>query len=142
MTLKFVAASFMALLIGISAAAPANAWKRGSVETVAVVPGNAIEGLTVGPDGYIYVPTFGFNANGAVSGPARLYVFTDTGKLIQNVAIANSSPHILGLGFNPVTHDLLVLDFGAGNVLKVDSKTGASSVFMVPTAAGSGLSLS
>ena len=40
----------------------------------------------------------------------------------------------LGLGFNPVSNDLLVLDFGNGNVLKVDPKTGASSVFVGPIA--------
>src|SRR5258707_9671713 len=45
---------------------------------------------------------------------------------------------MLGLGFNPVTGFLLVLDFGAGKVLHVDPTTGASSVFMGPIA-GSGL---
>jgi hypothetical protein len=54
------------------------------------------------------------------------------------VAIANSSPHILGLGFNPVNGFLLVIDFGAGKVLHVDPVTGTSSVFMGPIP-GSGL---
>jgi sugar lactone lactonase YvrE len=131
-------AAVLSLLIVALAATPASAWKRGSVETIAVVPGNAIEGITVGPDGYIYVPTFGFNSQGALSGPAQLYVFDDAGKQINKVTIANSSPHILGLGFNPITHDLLVLDFGAGTVLKVDPKNGSSNVFMGPIG-GSGL---
>src|SRR4029077_6655562 len=51
---------------------------------------------------------------------------------------ANSSPHMLGLRFNPVNGFLLVLDFGAGTVLHVDPMTGASSVF-VPAIPNSGL---
>jgi len=46
---------------------------------------------------------------------------------------------MLGLRFNPVNGFLLVLDFGAGKVLRVDPATGASSVFMTPTVAGAGL---
>src|SRR5258708_12099771 len=46
---------------------------------------------------------------------------------------------MLGLRFNPVNGFLLVLDFGAGKVLRVDPATGASSVFMTPTIAGAGL---
>jgi sugar lactone lactonase YvrE len=38
---------------------------------------------------------------------------------------------MLGLAFNPVTQNLLVLDFGAGKVLNVDPQSGASNVFMV-----------
>jgi sugar lactone lactonase YvrE len=41
---------------------------------------------------------------------------------------------MLGLGFNPVNGFLLVIDFGAGNVLHVDPVTGTSSVFMGPVA--------
>jgi sugar lactone lactonase YvrE len=107
-----------------------------------VTPGvqSSVEGLTVGPDGNIYVPTFGFNTKGRIdSGNAVLFVISPSGQLIRKVTIANSSPHMLGLAFNPATGDLLVLDFGAGKVLKVDPKTGSSSVFMTPTIAGSGL---
>ena len=111
----------LGLMIAVLVAAPANAWKRGSVEVLAVVPDNHVEGLTVGPDGNIYVSTFGFNTPSEPPGPALLFVFSPNGKLVKNppVAIANSSAHTLGLGFNPVSHDLLVLDFGDGNVLKV-----------------------
>jgi sugar lactone lactonase YvrE len=131
---RFKIAAALGLMIGVLAVAPAYAWKRGSVQTLATVPGNDVEGLTVGPDGNIYVPTFGFNAQGALTGNAVLFVFSPNGKLVHKVTIANSSPHMLGLGFNPVSHDLLVLDFGAGNVLKVDPHTGQSKVFMGPIA--------
>src|SRR5262249_33922685 len=99
---------------------------------------SSVEGLTVGPDGNIYVPSFGFNATGAITGNATLFVIRPDGTLVRKVAIANSSPHVLGLRFNPVNGFLLVLDFGAGTVLHVDPVTGASSVF-VPAIPGSGL---
>jgi sugar lactone lactonase YvrE len=106
-----------------------------------VAPGqpSSVEGLTVGPDGNIYVPSFGFNTTGALSGNAALFVIRPDGTLVRKVTIANSSPHMLGLRFNPVNGFLLVLDFGAGKVLHVDPTTGASSVFMTPTVAGAGL---
>jgi sugar lactone lactonase YvrE len=133
------------LLALITTAPPANAWDRGDVDVLTVLPDatsgqpSNVEGLTVGPDGNIYVPTFGFNATGAVSGNATLYVLKPNGALVREVAIANSSPHTLGLRFNPVNGFLLVLDFGAGQVLHVDPMTGASSVFATPTIGGSGL---
>jgi sugar lactone lactonase YvrE len=125
--------------------APASAWDRGDVDVLAVLPDvtpgqpSSVEGLTVGPDGNIYVPSFGFNTAGALSGNAALFVIRPGGELVRKVTIANSSPHMLGLRFNPVNGFLLVLDFGAGKVLHVDPATGASSVFMTPTIAGAGL---
>ncbi|HZE52655.1 MAG TPA: SMP-30/gluconolactonase/LRE family protein [Bradyrhizobium sp.] len=134
-----------AILLGlITATPPASAFDRGDVDVLAVLPDatsghpSSVEGLTVGPDGNIYVPTFGFNATGALTGNAVLYVIKPDGKLLRQVTIANSSPHVLGLRFNPVNGFLLVLDFGAGKVLHVDPVTGASSVF-VPPIANSGL---
>ncbi len=91
------------------------------------------EGLTVGPDGNVYVATFGFNAAGPVTGLGQLYVFSPQGKLLRNVGVQHSSPHLLGIAFHPQTGALLVIDFGAGQVLQVDSFTGASSVFMTVT---------
>jgi sugar lactone lactonase YvrE len=132
------------LAVGGFTVTPAVAWDRGSTDLLAVLPDAApgqpssVEGLTVGPDGNIYVPTFGFNAKGALTGNAVLYVIRPDGTLVRQVTIANSSPHMLGLAFNPATGFLLVLDFGAGNVLRVDPVSGASSVFMGPIA-GSGL---
>jgi sugar lactone lactonase YvrE len=150
-TYKAVAAA-LGLMIGVLAAAPASAWKRGPVQVLAVLPDligqppgvkSSVEGLTVGPDGNIYVPTFGFNTirpgmPGAPSGNAVLFVISPNGKIVQQVIIQGSSPHILGLRFNPVTGALWVLDFGAGKVLSVDPTTGGSSVFAGPIA-GSGL---
>ena len=135
-----------AVLLSIFAATPpANAFDRRSVNLLTVLPdvtpGNpsSVEGLTVGPDGNIYVTTFGFNSTGALSGNAVLYVIRPDGKLLRQVTIKGSSPHMLGLRFNPVNGYLLVLDFGAGQVLHVNPETGASSVFMTPTLGGSGL---
>src|SRR4029077_8349884 len=134
-----------AVLLGLlTATPPANAWDRGDADVLTVLPSatpgqpSSVEGLTVGPDGNIYVPTFGFNASGALTGNAVLYVVKPDGKLLRQVTIANSSPHMLGLRFNPVNGFLLVLDFCAGKVLHVDPVTGASSVF-VPPIANSGL---
>ena len=131
--------------LGVLTAAPAGAWDRGDVDVLAVLPDvtpgqpSSVEGLTVGPDGNIYVPTFGFNAAGALTGNAVLFVIRPNGALVRKVTIANSSPHMLGLGFNPVNGFLLILDFGAGKVLHVDPVTGLSSVFMTPTLPNSGL---
>lgn len=134
-----------AVLLGlIMAMPPADAFDRADVDVLAVLPDatpghpSSVEGLTVGPDGNIYVATFGFNATGALTGNAVLYVIKPDGKLLRQLTIANSSPHMLGLRFNPVNGFLLVLDFGAGKVLHVDPVTGASSVF-VPPIANSGL---
>jgi sugar lactone lactonase YvrE len=92
----------------------------------------------VGPDDNIYVPSFGFNAAGPITGPAALFVLKPDGDLVRKVTIAGSSGHMLGLGFNPVNGFLLVIDFGAGTVLHVNPVTGASTVFMGPIP-GSGL---
>jgi sugar lactone lactonase YvrE len=140
MTRVKMGALALGLMLGALAAPPADAWKRGDVDVLAVLPDvtpgvqSSVEGLTVGIDGNIYVPSFGFNTHGAITGNAVLFVFSPEGKLIRKVPIANSSPHALGLAFNPVNNHLLVLDFGAGNVLSVDPITGASSVFFGPIA--------
>jgi sugar lactone lactonase YvrE len=113
----------------------AKAWDRGDVELFATLPAGATgpEGLTVGADGKVYVTTFAFNAQGAQPGPGKLYVFNDDGKLLRQVNVAGSTSHLLGLAFHPTTHALLVIDFGAGQVLNVDSQTGSASVFMTVT---------
>ena len=140
MTRWKVAAAALGLVIGALAAFPANAWDRGRVDLLTVLPDvtpgvkSSVEGLTVGPDGNIYVPTFGFNTEGALTGNAVLFVITPHGDVIRKVTIKNSSPHMLGLAFNPVTDKLWVLDFGAGNVLQVDPASGASTVLAGPIA--------
>jgi DNA-binding beta-propeller fold protein YncE len=132
--LRFAAAA-LGLMAGVLAAIPAQAWKRGNVDVLAELPfaSGSVEGITVGPDGTIYAPTFGFNANGALTGNALLFKITPNGK-VSKVTIGNSSPHMLGLRFNPVTGALWVLDFGAGTVLSVDPGSGGSSVLAGPIA--------
>jgi sugar lactone lactonase YvrE len=122
-------------LLFATVALPAVASDRQHAEIFAALPAGSSgpEGLTVGPDGNVYVTTFGFNAEGEVPAPSHLFVFRPDGRLIRNVAIAHSTAHTLGLGFSPVTGDLIVLDFGAGTALKVNPVTGASTVFMTVT---------
>jgi sugar lactone lactonase YvrE len=137
--------SLVVLLAGcmvLTAAIPVAAWNRNPALTFAVLPDGATgpEGLTVGPNGNVYVATFGFNAGGGVSGQGQLYVYTPNGRLLRQVAIANSTSHLLGLAFHPKTGALLVIDFGGAQVLKVNPVTGQSTVFMtVPDPANSGL---
>jgi len=139
MARRGIVTAAIGIAFGLWMGAPAGAWDRGDVDVLAVLPDvapgqpSSVEGLTVGPDGNIYVPSFGFNTTGALSGNAALFVIRPDGTFVRKVAIANSSPHMLGLRFNPVNGFLLVLDFGAGKVLHVDPATGASSVFMTPT---------
>jgi sugar lactone lactonase YvrE len=124
--LRFAAALGLTIL----ATAPAHAWTRGEVDVLAVLPAatGSVEGITVGPDGNVYAPTFGFNTQGALGGNAKMFVISPSGNIVRTVTIAGSSPHVLGLAFNPATHVLWLLDFGAGNVLAVDPNTGGSSV--------------
>lgn len=122
-------------LISVPVARGEDESNRTAAQLFAVLPegSSGPEGLTVGTDGNVYVATFGFNQNGAVSGPGQLFVFNPEGHLLRQVSIANSSPHLLGLAFHPITGALLVIDFGAGKVLNVNPVTGASSVFMTVT---------
>jgi sugar lactone lactonase YvrE len=144
MTRFKIGAAALGLMIGVLAASPADAWKRGDVDVLAVIPDvtpgvqSSVEGLTVGPDGNIYVPTFGFNTHGAIGGNAVLFIFRPDGSLVRRVTVAGSSPHILGLRFNPVNHHLIVLDFGAAKVLDVNPLNGLNTVLAGPIA-GAGL---
>ncbi len=104
------------------------AWDRGSVERFATLPAGALnpEGITVDRhNGDVYVT--GFNPTGA--GTGQIYVFNDDGDLLRVVNVAASTSALLGLDFHPASHELLVIDIGAGNVLSVNPHNGASSVF-------------
>lgn len=134
-TRRLLKITFFSALLLLSSFVPVNALEHGSAELFAVLPEGSTgpEGLTVGPDGNVYVTTFGFGSSGPVSTPARLLVYAPDGTLLRNVSVANASPHLIGLAFNPLTKDLIVLDFINKVALKVDPVTGASSLFMTIT---------
>jgi sugar lactone lactonase YvrE len=81
-----------------------------------------VEGLTVDSNGNVYTPTF----NPTGSAPSQLFTFGPDGSLKNNVNIQNSSSAMLGLAFRPGTDELLVIDFGASQVLSV-SPTGPTA---------------
>jgi sugar lactone lactonase YvrE len=115
----------------------AAAWDRGKVEKFATLPADAAnpEGIAVDKDGNVYVGTF------AVTGaaPGRLFVFDRHGHQTKEFRLAGSSNLLLGVDFNPVTDELLVIDFGNKNVLRVDPQTGAASLFAtIPGGAAAG----
>ncbi len=127
-----IAASSFILSLG--GTGPALAWDRGQVETFPVmpdyppgVPGNA-EGLDVGLDGNIYVPSGGFNAAGAVPGPAKLWVFNPNGNLIRTVTLTGTAPPVLGIAFNPVNGLGFIADLGNGSVFKWNPVTNVTSI--------------
>src|SRR5215813_1581120 len=115
----------------------ADAWVRTRATTFGVLPDGAInpEGITADAAGNIYATTFGVTA----TGPGHLVVFRPSGNLLRDVRVSPWSNLLLGLAFHPSTGELLILDFGAGNVLKVDPVTGAATIFFTPPATGTGL---
>src|SRR5437667_450786 len=112
----------------------AAAWDRGRVERFASLPEGSPnpEGITTDSNGDVYVPGF---APTAPSGPGKLFVFDEDGELLRSLNVTGSSPALLGLAFHPTNRlangrrQLLIIDFGAGNVLSVDPVTGAATVF-------------
>ncbi len=134
----------VAALLLISSIAQVLAWDRGDTEIFAVVPylpGNvpvSIEGLTVGPDGTVYTPSFGFNSEGAVAGPPRLFSFKPDGALLYDRPLVNPapspapqpSPHLLGLVYQSSSKALLICDLAQGIVWQANPATGKASVFM------------
>jgi sugar lactone lactonase YvrE len=106
----------------------ALAWERGEVERFATLPrgDHNPEGITADKRGRIYVTSFDVTKT---AGPGRLLVFDRHGELLRAVDIADSSNLLLDLAFHPKTGALLVIDFGGKRVLKVNPRTGESSVF-------------
>ena len=127
-----VMASALLLLIGWVGAAAA--WDRGHVNTFAVLPDYApgvpesAEGLAVGLDGNIYVPSGGFNADGSVPGPAKLWVFNPSGHLIRTVTLTETVPPVLGIAFNPANGLAFIADLGNGSVFKWDPVTNTTTL--------------
>jgi sugar lactone lactonase YvrE len=121
-----IAALCALAILAVSPAAPA--WNRNPAIEFAELPPplRNPEGLTVDrATGEFYVADFDYRGT---SGSGRIAVFNKSGKL-ERVLVLNSSPALLGLDFHPVTHDLLVIDFGAHQVLKTNPQTGVSTVF-------------
>jgi sugar lactone lactonase YvrE len=112
----------------------AAAWDRGKVERFATLPAGAPnpEGITVDRHGDVYVT--GFAPTGTP--PGKLFVFDgDSGRLKREVSVAGSSNLLLGVAFHPDTNELLVIDFGAGKVLRVNPFSGAATTFATVTGA-------
>jgi DNA-binding beta-propeller fold protein YncE len=119
-------------------AGPSQAWIRLPATTFATLPEDAHnpEGITADRQGNLYVTTFDVTKSG---GPGDLFVFHHSGRLLQRVKVAGSSNLLLDLAFHPITGVLLVIDYGHQQVLTVDPRTGASSVFTtIPGGAGAG----
>src|SRR5690349_10222582 len=111
----------------------AAAFDRNKAQLFAVLPdgGTLPEGLAVAPNGDVYVATF--------DGSKKIFVFNENGGLLRTLTV-NSSGFLLGLGFHPHTGAFLVIDFGAGKVLRVDPQTGGASDFItLASPSGSGL---
>lgn len=119
----------LALLILALLPLHAEAWTRSPATTFATLPAGAAhpEGITVDAAGNVYVTTFA--VGGTSSGTGQLFVFDSSGRLLRQVNVAGSSTLLLDLAFHPLSGDLLVIDFGAAQVLQVDPFTGASQVF-------------
>lgn len=118
----------------------ANAWIRSPAVQFAEMPSGTAhpEGITADAKGNLYVADFDVSK---ASGPGNVVVFNHAGKLLRKLDVSPSSPLLLGLAFQPHTNALLVLDFGAGNVLSVDPQTGVATVFssIGPPASGHGI---
>lgn len=125
------------LLFLVLAPLGATAWDRGAVETFATLPAGAAnpEGVTVDDDGNVYVATFA--VHGTSSGTGQVFVFDRRGALLRRLDVAGSSTLLLDLAFHPKTGDLLVIDFGHQQVLKVNPFTGAATVFTTIPGGGS-----
>ena len=108
---------------------PANAWDRSHVSTFATLPPGSAhpEGITTDAKGNFYVVTWDYDHPDHLG---HLIIFTPDGKFQHRVEIAGSSSRLGDVSFQPATGDLLVVDYGGKQVLKVDPTTGASSVFV------------
>ena len=142
----------LAVLLSMFSMASALAWDRGATGVFAIVPylpGDvpvSIEGLTVGPDGAVYAPSFGFNSEGPVAGPPHLFSFRPDGTLLYDKALVNPapapqpSPHLLGLVYQSSSRTLLICDLAQGIVWQANPGTGKATVFMdTGLGGGSGL---
>ena len=129
------------LLSLVFVALDAAAWERGSVQSFASLPPGSPnpEGITADGHGNIYVTGFGPSTPQGATGPGSVFVFGQNGKLLHTWSLEISSNLLLGIAFHPVDGDLLVVDFGQSQVLRVDPRTGDASVFMTVPPGAHGL---
>ena len=108
---------------------PTHAWDRSQATTFATLPPGSAhpEGITTDAKGNFYVVTWDYDHRGH---PGHLIVFSREGKFQRRVEIAGASSRLGDISFQPETGNLLVVDYGGKQVLKVDPLTGASSVFI------------
>lgn len=108
---------------------PAYTWDRSPATPFATLPQGSAhpEGITTDPKGNLYVGTWDYERPGKLG---HLIVFAPDGKFQRRVEVAGSSNLLGDLSFQPETGNLLVVDYGGKQVLKVDPMTGASSVFI------------
>jgi len=108
---------------------PAYAWDRSTATTFATLPkGSAhVEGITTDSKGNFYVVTWDYERPGQLG---HMIVFSPEGKFQRRVEIEGSSNRLGDISFQAETGNLLVVDYGGKQVLKVDPMTGASSVFI------------
>jgi DNA-binding beta-propeller fold protein YncE len=126
------------LVLCLLASSPAHAWDRGHANRFATLPPGTAhpEGIAIDAAGDVFVADFDVSR---AAGPGQVVVFDHSGRLLRVLDVAGSSNLLLGLDFHRVGDEveLLVIDFGAKNVLRVDPATGASSIFAsIPGAAG------
>jgi sugar lactone lactonase YvrE len=108
---------------------PADAWDRSHATTFATLPPGSAhpEGITTDSKGNFYVVTWDYDHPDHLG---HLIVFSRDGKFQRRVEIAGSTSLLGDVSFQRETNNLLVVDFGGRQVLKVDPLTGASSVFI------------
>jgi len=107
----------------------ADAWDRSQATTFATLPQGSAhpEGITTDSKGNFYVVTWDYERPGKLG---HLIIFAPDGRFQRRVEIAGSSNRLGDVSFQPETGNLLVVDYGGKQVLKVDPLTGASSVFI------------
>jgi sugar lactone lactonase YvrE len=136
--MRFMRFFMLCAVLLASFALPAAAWNRSSATQFAALPAGTAhpEGITADARGNLYVANFDVSGNTTVG---TIVVFDRNGHWLRTLQVENGSTLLLGIGFNPVTHDLLVADLGKQQVLKVDPQSGASSVFAsIPGGAAAG----